>query len=196
MGLFIERDKDGERRLKIPRLLVESAAIFFSVLLAFIVEQWREDMNEQREAEAILNLVRAELVQNLEELEEIAPRRTEMLENYQEAIMSFRDTGKFPRELPNFVSPEITSLAYELATDAGAVASVDPAELLVIARAYEALEDVRRNDTFLNDRNAQVRFNDGEQYLSGFIYYINLALGNEPAAIELVGEAIEMLDSR
>ena len=45
------------RRLKAPRLLVESAAIFFSVLLAFFVEQWREDINEQREAEAILNLV-------------------------------------------------------------------------------------------------------------------------------------------
>ena len=70
------------RGLKAPRLLVESAAIFFSVLLAFFVEQWREDINEQREAEAILNLVRAELVQNLAELESILPKREaiEMLE--------------------------------------------------------------------------------------------------------------------
>ena len=48
---------------KFPKILVESAAIFLSVLLAFVVEQWREDLNERREAEATLNLVRAELTQ-------------------------------------------------------------------------------------------------------------------------------------
>lgn len=184
------------RRLKAPRLLVESAAIFFSVLLAFFVEQWREDINEQREAEAILNLVRAELVQNLAELESILPKREAMLAGYQDAIMALRNEGVFPRELPEFESPDITSLAYELATDAGAVTTVAPEELLVVARAYEALEEVRRNDTFLNERNAQIRFNDGEQYLSGFIYYLNRAIGNEPVAIELVREAIDMLESR
>ena len=184
------------RRLKVPRLLVESAAIFFSVLLAFVVEQWREDINERREAEAILNLVRAELVQNLAELEAIVPKREAMLAGYQAAIMTLRNEGLFPNELPEFESPDITSLAYELATDAGAVTTVAPEDLLVVARAYAALEEVRRNDTFLNERNAQIRFNDGEQYLSGFIYYINRAIGNEPVAIELVREAIDMLESR
>ncbi len=194
--LFARRGKDGKRSWKPPRLLVESAAIFFSVLLAFFVEQWREDINERREAEAILNLVRAELVQNLAELEAIVPKREAMLAGYQEAIMTLRNEGLFPLDLPDFESPDITSLAYELATDAGAVTTVAPEELLVIARAYEALEEVRRNDTFLNERNAQIRFNDGEQYLSGFIYYINRAIGNEPVAIDLVREAIEMLESR
>ena len=196
MKLWSRRGKDGKRRLKPPRLLVESAAIFFSVLLAFFVEQWREDINERREAEAILNLVRAELVQNLAELESIVPKRKEMLAGYQEAIMKLRNEGVFPRELPEFQSPDITSLAYELATDAGAVTTVSPEDLLVVARAYEALEEVRRNDTFLNERNAQIRFNDGKQYLSGFIYYINRAIGNEPIAIELVREALGMLESR
>ena len=79
---------------------------------------------------------------------------------------------------------------------AGAMTTVAPKDLLVVARAYEALEEVRRNDTFLNARNAQIRFNDGEQYLSGFIYYVNRANNNEPIAIELVREAIETLDSR
>ena len=74
--------------------------------------------------------------------------------------------------------------------------TVAPEELLVVARAYEALEEVRRNDTFLNERNAQIRFNDGEQYLSGFIYYLNRAIGNEPVAIELIRDAIDMLESR
>lgn len=43
----------------------------------------------------------------------------------------------------------------------------------MIARAYESLETVRRNDTLLNERNTQIRFNDGEQYILGFIDYIN-----------------------
>ena len=193
--LSVRRQDGSKRRLKPPRLLVESAAIFFSVLLAFLVEQWREDINERREAEAILNLVHAELVQNLAELESIVPKRKAMLAGYEKAITELRNGGPFPRELPEFQSPDITSLAYELATDSGAATTVDPEKLLVVARAYEALEEVRRNDTFLNERNAQIRFNDGEQYLSGFIYYINRALGNEPAAIEFVREAIEMLEN-
>ncbi|MEM8500301.1 MAG: hypothetical protein AAF542_19965 [Pseudomonadota bacterium] len=183
-------------RLQPTRLLIESAAIFFSVLLAFFVEQWREDINERREAEAILNLVRTELMQNLASLNAVASKREAMLADYQKAIMVLRDEGRFPAQMPNFQSPEITVLAYELATDVGAVTTVAPEELLVVARAYEALEEVRRNDTFLSERNAQVRFNDGEQYLSGFIYYINMAMGNEPAAIEYVRDAIEMLEAR
>ncbi len=183
-------------RLRLPRILVESTAIFLSVLLAFLVEQWREDTNERDEAAAILNLVRAELIQNLDELETVLPMRPQMLNDYQAAITVLKDDGVFPAQLPDFQSPDITSLAYELAAEADAVTSVATEELLVIARAYEALQEVRRNDTFLNERNAQIRFNDGEQYLSGFIYYLNRAAINEPVAIERVREAIEMLESR
>ena len=182
--------------LRLGKLLVESAAIFFSVLLAFVVEQWREDRNERLEAEAALNLVRAELVQNLRELEQVVPDRPAMLNSYIEVMNTFQTEGKFPPVLPDFVSPDITSIAYELATDSGAVTTVEPHELLVIARAYESLDTVRRNDTFLNNRNAQIRFNDGEQYLSGFIYYLNRASMNEPEAIEDVRTAIDLLDKR
>ncbi len=185
--------KAGEFRA--GKLLLESAAIFLSVLLAFVVEQWREDRNEAREADAALNLVRAELVQNLAELERVVPLRGEMLQGYLTAMDELQNAGTFPRNLPDFVSPDITSIAYELATDSGAVTTVAPAELLVIARAYEALDSVRRNDIFLNERNAQIRFNDGEQYISGFIYYINRASTNEPVAVTYVREAIELLDA-
>ncbi|MEM8984482.1 MAG: hypothetical protein AAGC71_15730 [Pseudomonadota bacterium] len=190
------RKANGTSRLRLSHVLIESAAVFFSVLLAFIVEQWREDINERREADAILNLVRIELIQNLAELTEIVPKREAMLADYQRAISDLRSEGKFPNPMPEFRSPEITSLAYELATDVGAVTTVAPEELLIVARAYEALDDVRQNDTFLNQRNAQVRFNDAEQYLSGFVYYINRAMGNEPDAIDHVSEAIAMLENR
>ena len=38
--------------LRPGRLVVESAAIFLSVLLAFVVERWREERNERQEAAA------------------------------------------------------------------------------------------------------------------------------------------------
>ncbi|MEM6808794.1 MAG: hypothetical protein AAGA41_01890 [Pseudomonadota bacterium] len=186
----------AKRPFKFPRILAESAAIFLGVLLAFVVEQWREDLNERREAEATLNLVRAELTQNLAELEAIAPLRSDMLEEFEEAIMVLKNENRFPDNFPAFRSPDITSIAYELATDSGAVTGVPPKDLLIMARAYEALEEVRRNDTFLNERNAQIRFNDGEQYISGFIYYLNRAKMNEPVAINHVRAAIEALDAR
>ncbi len=178
------------------RLLVESAAIFLSVLLAFFVEEWRDDQREQREADAALNLVRAELTQNLAELESIVPLRPAMLEGYLAGLEQLKNTGSFPADLPDFITPDITSIAYELATDSGAVTTVAAEELLVIAQAYAALSEVSRNDIFLTERNAQIRFNDGEQYLSGFVYYINRASNNEPAAIDQVRRAITALDER
>jgi hypothetical protein len=170
------------------RILVESVAIFLSVLLAFFVEQWRE-------AEAALELVRAELRQNLVELERVAPQRPEMLQDFIDAMSELEETGTFPQNFPRLETPEITTIAYDLATDSGAVTTVPAEELLVIAQAYEALDKVKRNDIFLNERNAQIRFKDAEQYISGFIYYVNRAISNEPAAIEDVKDALELLDA-
>ncbi|MEO1419933.1 MAG: hypothetical protein AAFU66_03135, partial [Pseudomonadota bacterium] len=76
--------------------MLESIAIFLSVLLAFFVEQWREDINEAKDAEVALSLVRAELAQNLAELERIAPSRPELLLAYQEAIQSLIREQQFP----------------------------------------------------------------------------------------------------
>lgn len=177
-------------------LLLESVAIFLSVLLAFFVEQWRDDSNEANEAAAALRLVRAELEQNLAELERVAPTRPELLQAYQEGITKLIEENQFPQDLPQTSSPAITTIAYELATDSRAVASIVAEDLLVIAGAYESLESVQRNEFFLENRNAQIRFNDGEQYLSGFIYYVNRAMGNEPDAIEQVRAAITLLDQR
>lgn len=185
----------AEKKSALPRIFLESFAVFASVLLAFLVEQWREDLNEAREADAALNLVRTELQENLAELERIVPRRASMLEAYQKAMVALMDDNVFPSTLPDFETPQVTSLAYELATDSGAVVEVEASDLLVIARAYESLDEVRRNELFLNNRNAQIRFNDGEQYLSGFIYYLNRAEFSEPAAIADIQEAIVLLNS-
>lgn len=178
------------------KIAIESAAIFFSVILAFAVEQWRDDHNERQQAAATLNLVKVELQENLAELESVITSRDEELSQYIDAVGVLQDENRFPQNLPRLQIPEITRIAYELATDSGAVAKVEPAELIVVARAYEALEEVRSNERSLDERNAQIRFNDGEQYLSGFIYYLNRAQIAEPSAVAHVSEAIAVLESR
>ncbi len=182
-------------RVSAPVLLVESIAIFCSVLLAFAADQWRDDMNERSRADAILVLVRTELTENLSELEQLTGTREDMLQGYITALDEFVDSGQFPQILPEYNVPEITDVAYQLATDSGVISRVAPSDLIVIARAYEALNEVRANEVFLNNRNAQIRFRDGEQYLSGFIYFANRAMVNEPAAILSVRQAIELLEA-
>lgn len=184
----------SQSRFSPAKIAIESAAIFFSVILAFAVEQWREDRNERQQAAATLNLVKVELQQNLAELESVITSRDGQLEQFMEAIGVFKDEDVFPQNLPRLEIPEITRIAYELATDSGAVAKVDPAELIIVARAYEALEEVRSNERSLDERNAQIRFNDGEQYLSGFIYYLNRAQTAEPEAVVHIGQAIAVLE--
>lgn len=177
-----------------PRSLVlESAAIFLSVLFAFLVEQWREERNELEEAQAAMELVRAELEHNLSELDRVSQLRRDALEGYLAAMDELKGSGRFSDNLPVLVTPEITTIAYDLATDSGAVTKVATEDLLTVARAYEALESVRRNDVFLAERNAQIRFNDGEQYISGFIYYTYRAIHNEPLAAEHVRNALVQL---
>ena len=180
-------------QISAPVILVESIAIFCSVLLAFAAEQWRQDMNEQAQADAILVLVRTELEENLTELERVSIKREDMLASYIDALDSFQKSGEFPTDMPPIDPPEITNVAYQLATDSGVISRIEPAELIVIAQAYEALASVKGNRAFLSNRNAQIRFGDAEQYLSGFIYFTNQSMANEPAAIVSVKTAIELL---
>ncbi|NRA30513.1 MAG: hypothetical protein HRU11_09650 [Parvularculaceae bacterium] len=168
-------------------------AIFVSVLLAFAAEQWRDDINEKRRATATLELVRAELELNLAELRDVAPSREQMLQDFVAAMATLQKDNTFPTPFPEFAIPEITNIAYELATDSGAVTQLSTDGVLVIARAYDALADVEANADFLDRRNAQIRYDDGEQYLSGFIYYANRAIISEPDAIERLQEAIAVL---
>lgn len=180
-------------QMNAPVILGHAIAIFCSVLLAFAAEQWREDMNERARADDVLTLVRAELSENLAELERLAPTRDEMLSNYIGALDGLVDTGQFPQNLPRLDVPNITDVAYQLATESGVLSRIEPVDLIVIAKAYEALDSVEDNQLFLNNRNAQIRFRDGEQYISGFIYFANRAMVNEPEAIEAVRAAIEVL---
>lgn len=179
--------------VSLPVILVESLAIFCSVLLAFAAEQWRDDLNERARTRIVLELVRTELEENLQELQSANSTRQAMHDGYVEALNKMVDTGQFPRDLPQYRAPELTDVAYQLASESGAISRIQPDQLIVIAKAYEALDEVRRNETFLDNRNAQIRFRDGEQYLSGFIYFANRALINEPDAIRKVEAAIGLL---
>ena len=180
-------------QMNAPVILGHAIAIFCSVLLAFAAEQWREDMNERARADDVLALVRVELSENLVELERLAPTRDEMLSNYIGALDGLVETGQFPQNLPRLDVPNITDVAYQLATESGVLSRIEPVDLIVIAKAYEALDSVEDNQLFLNNRNAQIRFRDGEQYISGFIYFANRAMVNEPEAIGAVRAAIEVL---
>ena len=180
-------------QMSAPVIFGQAVAIFCSVLLAFAAEQWREDMNERARAEDVLTLVKAELTENLAELERVSATRQEMLDAYIAALDGLVDTGVFPRELPDLSVPEITNVAYQLATDSGVLSRIEPEDVIVVARAYQALSSVQDNQVFLNNRNAQIRFRDGEQYISGFIYFSNRALSNEPEAIVAIEAAIAKL---
>ena len=180
-------------QLNAPVILGQAVAIFCSVLLAFAAEQWRDDFNERQRANDVLTLVKTELEENLIELERVTVERQDRLNAYIAAIDELIETGQYPQDVPVLLTPEITNVAYQLATDSGVLSSIEPKDLLVIARAYDALASVEANILFLNNRNAQIRFQDGEQYISGFIYFSNRALNNEPVAIEAIKKAIATL---
>lgn len=181
------------KRNRISMIAFEAIAIFCSVLLAFAADQWREDANEKSKAIAVLGLVKAELAANLVELESTVGVRDPMLREYLVALNALEESDRFPAELEHPPLPDVTNIAYRIAADSGVIADIDPAELLLIARAYEAIQEVGSNEVFLDNRNAQIRYRDGEQYLSGFIYYSNRAIASEPDAIQSIKDALEVM---
>jgi len=183
----------NSKRTRISMILIEAVAIFCSVLLAFAADQWREDLNDRRKAESVMGLVKAELEANLQSLQSVVGTREGGLAAYNDALAELSETQELPNSLPQLQFPEITNIAYRIATDAGVIAEIDPTELLIIAQAYEAIQEVESNRSFLDNRNAQIRYEDDEQFLSGFIYYSNRALVSEPAAINAVGRALSVM---
>lgn len=174
----------------------EAVAIFASILFAFFVENLREDQRALREMRESVAAITLELQGNREALAAALERHQAALPAMSDLVRDLQETGVFPdyATIPSIGAPELTDIAFSLGRETGALAPLDVEVQLAFARAYRAIEEVDENEDNLGRRNAQVRYNDGLQYLSGQLYYFVSAVENEQTALDRIDAALAALE--
>jgi hypothetical protein len=174
----------------------EAVAIFASILFAFFVENLREDQRQVREMRESIAAITLELQSNREELAAAVERHRVALPAMSALVAELQETGVFPdyTSIPGIGAPELTDIAFSLGRETGALAPLEVEVQLALARAYRAIEEVDENEDNLGRRNAQVRDNDGLQYLSGQLYYFVSAIENGETALDRIDAAFAALE--
>lgn len=172
-------------------LAVESIAIFLSVLLAFFVEEWRDDRREIRQMHEALAVISEELSANADQINTALPYHRESLPIVTQQVADLAGGGDFPSgDAMRFANaPVLSTAAYSMAVSTGALERAPTDALIDISFAYQRIAQVERASLSLSERNAQVRYNDGVQYLSGFIYFFASIISAEEAALTAIEEA-------
>ena len=123
--------------VSIGHLLMETAMIVFSVLLALSLESWREHRKQQALAHEALVNVRAELAHNIAAITAQLPRQRQVAEDLQAAL---RDLAAKQQPLPAQAPlnpPLLTAAAWQAAMTTQAVSHMDFRTVQKLASVYE-----------------------------------------------------------
>ena len=127
-------------RSKLAELAIESLMVVFAVLVAFGVEQWREERQLRRFADVARAAVELELRENLDEFRDAGPALEEVTELFHRVIQAeseddpiFTD-GEVSFSVP---LPEISSAAWRAAQASQASPYFDYYWVIRVSRVYE-----------------------------------------------------------
>jgi hypothetical protein len=166
-------------------LVVEMVAIMVSVVLGFMLNEWRESRTRQVSVDRAMVIMAAELETNLE----LTRARREVHAAFDDTLAALaqvrgEDAPLEPTEvgvtnLPPYV---FLSGAYETARLSGALAAMDFDHIEVVTRAYSVQEMAMEASWLLNDWFHQGRFETIQDYRLALVDLLNPEL---PAIQEL-----------
>lgn len=130
------------KRERLSDLALEAAMVVFAVLVAFGVDEWREQRQLRSLAEQAQAAVLAEVAANLEELRDTGPSLRTTVEQMEPVIREAdieRLDARFSVQLP-----EVSRAAWDAAQLSRGAPYFDYAWLIRVARAYETYEAYER----------------------------------------------------
>jgi hypothetical protein len=142
----------------LPRVLVESALIVFSVLLALAVDQWRADRERREMAAVALESIRAELEANLSNAERARDHHLAMRDSLAR-YLALRQPLPSRIYLGGTFRPAATyAVAWESARETGTTSDLAYELVLDLAKVYDQQRRYRAlADALTQDLMAQVR---------------------------------------
>jgi hypothetical protein len=145
----------GQRRFRsflswpswLLRVLVESAFIMFSILIALALENWREDNQHQRLALQSLRVFEREINQNLARLDDVAPYHAGLRSVVAGALANPSQSADMQSIVEGLRSPVLLNTAWQTSLATGAIAYIGVeavAALSVMSSHQERFrEDIR-----------------------------------------------------
>lgn len=178
-------------------LLLEGVVVLIGVVLALMVDEWREERSAQQQANEIMRQLNAEIALNLKELRlshETVSERLTVLHNIRDEVDG---SAMFLSYLPQFQgynTPDLNRSAYERAvghTVVGRLPSEYTREAFIIYRGNADIvgleDDINRliysEDFYLADR-AFVAWAISERLMNQQVGWLNLAIHRHQRFLE------------
>lgn len=136
-----EDETTPKHETPIRRILVESALIVFSILLALAVNQWNDARKQRALVERSLRNIRDEIAFNARRVEERLPyhRNLEAETFRADSLKSVRSYADWKRVAPDwsgFANPELDGTAWQTAITLGAVSGMGFDTVATLSRLY------------------------------------------------------------
>lgn len=142
----------------LPKALFEAALIVLSVLLALVVNEWREDQQQQQRAGVALQSIQAELRENLQSVRRARANHLAM----QTSLRTLATRGQTPPPdiyLGGIFNPALVSAsAWEAARESGMTEHLPYELVLALSRVYaEQARYQALSNGLVQDLMAQIR---------------------------------------
>jgi hypothetical protein len=184
----------------LPRVLLESVLIVFSVLFALGMDEWRMERSRAEQAAVALQGIRAELVQNLESVQNARANHLAMRDSLGHYV-ALRQNPPPEIYLQGIFNPAPTqAVAWESARDIGSTAELPHSLVLELARVYDRQARYRSlADALVQDLMMQVRREGFEPVLrdrsASFMSLQEDFAGREDALMRGYNAALASIDS-
>lgn len=181
-----------------PRVLFESALIVFSVLLALVLNEWRESRAEKERVEQALGAIRAELRENRRLVDEAR-------EYHARLAASFDASARRGAERPDLSAAErgllhparVLRTAWESAQSTGASSAIPYDTVLRLSSVYVRQEEYealsRTVGEAIYDRILQDGLDAVVQTYPRFVVIQKEFVGREASLLQEYDEALEAL---
>lgn len=129
-------------RERLPEILIEAASVVVALLLALAINNWSEERQQARRADAARSAILVELQENRGELAAVLPNIRDTLERLRESVSS--DTARPAQLRVELDIALLSSAAWQAASATRASQSIDLAWITRMARVYELQENFQR----------------------------------------------------
>lgn len=168
-------------------LLIEALLVTFSVLLALLLNQWRQNINDRALVAKALQTFRDEILANKTEIEQKLPAHEQLLQSIEE-----KKSGNIGLQMPI-----VRDTALEIIETAGAAPHMQFSDLAILSEIHEMHTTYKQNVAVITQLVYSEMFTvtsaNYDKFLRGYAILIRDGINFEKALISQYTDALARL---
>lgn len=168
-------------------LLIEALLVTFSVLLALLLNQWRQNINDRALVAKALQTIRAEIMANQAEIEQKLPVHELLLQSIKE-----KNAGDIGLQMPL-----LRDTAMEIIETAGAAPHMEFSDITILSEIHEMHTTYKKNAAVITQLVYSEMFTVSpatyDKFLRGYAILIGDVINFEKALLQQYAEALARL---